>query len=81
MNKITNPALAAIMAVCALLLGIGNLAIANALQPHYLNNAIIYFVCGIGNQPVHPGMDGVAVGIGDYIEVSDFQTEPCQFGV
>ncbi|MBQ7396295.1 MAG: FtsW/RodA/SpoVE family cell cycle protein [Lentisphaeria bacterium] len=47
MNKITNPALAAIMAVCALLLGIGNLAIVNALQPHYLNNAIIYFVCGI----------------------------------
>ena len=47
MNKITNKILTAVMAGCALLLGIGNLVIVNALQPQNLNNAILHLVCGI----------------------------------
>ena len=47
MNKITNKILATVMAGCALLLGIGNLVIVNALQPQNLNNAILHLVCGI----------------------------------
>ena len=35
------------MAGCALLLGIGDLVIVNALQPQNLNNAILHLVCGI----------------------------------
>ena len=45
--KKSNQILAAVMAGCALLLGIGNLVIVNALQPQNLNNAILHLVCGI----------------------------------
>ena len=47
MKKILNQLLAAVMAGCALLLGIGNLMIVNTLQPQNLNNAILHLVCGI----------------------------------
>ena len=47
MKKILNHLLAAVMADCALLLGIGNLVIVNTLQPQNLNNAILHLVCGI----------------------------------
>ena len=45
--KKSNQILAAVMAGCALLLGIGDLVIVNALQPQNLNNAILHLVCGI----------------------------------
>ena len=45
--KKSNQILAAIMVGSALLLGIGNLVIVNALQPQNLNNAILHLVCGI----------------------------------
>ena len=45
--KKSNKILTAVMAGCALLLGIGNLMIVNALQPQDLNNAILHLVCGI----------------------------------
>ena len=45
--KKSNQMFAAVMACCALLLGIGNLVIVNALQPQNLNNAILHLVCGI----------------------------------
>ena len=45
--KKSNQMLAAVMADCALLLGIGNLVIVNTLQPQNLNNAILHLVCGI----------------------------------
>ena len=45
--KKSNKILTAVMAGCALLLGIGNLVIINTLQPQNLNNAILHLVCGI----------------------------------
>ena len=45
--KKSNQILAAIMVGSALLLGIGDLVIVNALQPQNLNNAILHLVCGI----------------------------------
>ena len=45
--KKSNKILTAVMAGCALLLGIGNLVIVNALQAQNLNNAILHLVCGI----------------------------------
>ena len=45
--KKSNQMLAAVMAGSALLSGIGNLVIVNALQAQNLNIAILHFVCGI----------------------------------
>lgn len=45
--KKSNQMLAAVMAGSALLSGIGNPVIVNALQAQNLNIAILHFVCGI----------------------------------
>ena len=45
--KKSNKMLAAVIAGSALLLGIGNLILVNALQTQNLNNAILHLVCGI----------------------------------
>ena len=45
--KKSNKILTAVMACCALLLGIGNLVIVNELQQQNFNVAIVHMLCGI----------------------------------